>query len=236
MLTAQPEPTQTAALRSRAYGLEIESSFEAPGLPPAAGPAQGPKVRMDLISAEAIDADWPAADATRVLEEQFGDGPPARTIDVHPEAGYRLYARHFGLARIGPTGDEVLCAPPDDEPWSWQRFLVGRVLPWAGVLRGFEALPGSAVGWAGRAVGFVGETGMGKTSVAVQLVARGMQYMTDDVLALERGDGAIRAHPGAGIASVRDAERDSIPEHSWDRLGTVLGHSGKTYLQLPCVT
>src|SRR3954451_25123209 len=211
MLTAQPEPTQTAALRSRAYGLEIESSFEAPGLPPAAGPAQGPKVRMDLISAEAIDADWPAADATRVLEEQFGDGPPARTIDSHPDAGYRLYARHFGLARIGPTGDEVLCAPPDDEPWSWQRFLVGRVLPWAAVLRGYEALHASAVGWAGRAVGFVGETGAGKTSLAVQLLARGMHFFTDDVLAVDRLRGSVRAHPGASIASVRERERDTMP-------------------------
>src|SRR3954451_20899910 len=222
--------------RFRAFGLEIDTGFDAPGLTPADGPPRGRPVRLDLAASEEIDKDWPAHGVQRVLEEHFDDGPPARTIDVHPDAGYRLYARHFGLARIGPTGDEVLCAPPDDEPWSWQRFLVGRVLPWAAVLRGYEALHASAVGWAGRAVGFVGETGMGKTSVAVQLVARGMQYMTDDVLALERGDGAIRAHPGAGIASVRDAERDSIPEHSWDRLGTVLGHSGKTYLQLPCVT
>src|SRR4051794_23682986 len=233
MLTAQPEPTQTAALRSRAYGLEIESSFEAPGLPPATGPAQGPHVRMDLVSAEAIDADWPGAEATRVLEEHFGEGPPARTIDSHPEAGYRLYARHFGLARISPSGDRVTCAPPDDEPWSWQRFLVGRILPWAAVLRGLEAFHASAVAVRGRAVAFVGATGAGKTSLAVQLVARGPDFVTDDVLALSREGDEILAHPGAAIASIRPAERDAMPRDWWAGLGRVLGESGKTYVALP---
>src|SRR5690349_6882770 len=98
MLTAQPEPTRSSVLRTRALGLEIESPFEAPGRPPATGPARGPHVRMDLVAPETIDSDWPAAEAKRVVEEHFGDGPPARTIDSHPEAGYRLYALHFGLA------------------------------------------------------------------------------------------------------------------------------------------
>jgi hypothetical protein len=234
MLTAQPERTSTVLLRTRAFGLEIESSFEAPGLPPATGPAQGPHVRMDLVSAEAIDADWPATDATRVLEEHFGEGPPARTIDSHPEAGYRLYARHFGLARISPSGDRVTCAPPNDEPWSWQRFLVGRILPWAAVLRGHEAFHASAVAVRGRAVAFVGETGAGKTSLAVQLVARGADFLTDDVLALSRGgDHEVLAHAGAAIASVRPAERDAMPRDRWAALGHVLGESGKTYVALP---
>src|SRR4051812_37505 len=222
--------------QARAFGLEIDAGFEAPGLSPGAGAPSGRPARLDLATPEEIDRDWPPDGVERVLEERFDDGPPARTIDVHPEAGYRLYARHFGLARISPTGEEIHCAPPDDEPWSWQRFLVGRVLPWAAVLRGHEVFHASAVGWRGRTVGFVAETGMGKTSVAIQLVARGMEFFTDDVLALERGDGVIRAHPGAGIASVRDAERDSIPAQSWEGLGTVLGHSGKTYVEVPRAT
>src|SRR4051794_35749561 len=233
MLTAQAEPARGALLRTRAFGLEIESSFEAPGLPPATGPARGAAVRMDLVPAEAIDSEWPVSGTSRVLEEHFGDGPPARTIDAHPELGYRLYARHFGLARISRTGDRILCAPPDDEPWSWQRFLVGRILPWAAVLRGHEAFHASGVGFRDRAVAFVGPTGAGKTSIAVQLVARGAGFLTDDVLAVARDGDDVLAHPGAAVASVRPAERDAMPRDRWTGLGSVLGESGKTYVALP---
>jgi hypothetical protein len=220
--------------RFRAFGLEIDAGFDAPGLTPAHGPPHGRPVRLDLAAPEEIDRDWPADGAQRVLEERFCDGSPGRTIDAHPDAGYRLYARHFGLARISPTGAEVLCAPPDDEPWSWQRFLVGRVLPWAAVLRGYEVLHAAALGWRDRAIAIVGATGMGKTSLAVQLVMHRMDFFSDDVLALERAGGEILAHPGAGIASIRDAERDAMPDESWASLGTVLGHSGKTYLEIGC--
>lgn len=232
---AAARPPADGRWRARAFGLEIDASFDAPGLPPAHGPAQGPRTRLDLVPSAEIDRGWPAAAAERVLEERFDDGPPARTIDTHPRRGYRLYARHFGLARISPTGARVACAPPDDEAWSWQRFLVGRVLPWAAVLRGHEVFHASAVEIGGAAVAFVGETGAGKTSLAIQLVARGAEFVTDDVLALDRGGqgGRLRAHPGAAIASVRPAERAAIAEPTWSGLGSVLGHSGKTYLELP---
>jgi hypothetical protein len=171
-----------------------------------------------------------------VLEERGAGGAAERTIDVHPRAGYRLCARHFGLARVDPSGAHVECAPPGNPAdWRWQRFLIGRVLPWASVLSGHEVLHASAVALDGRAVAFVGPTGAGKTSLALALVARGADFVTDDVLALDRSDLMVRAHPGAALASVRPSERDAIPPGEWDRLGRVLGHGDKTYLALPAV-
>ena len=224
-------------LRSRAFGLEIDASFEAPGLPPVDGPPLGPATHMDLVSPEALDEPWSGADARRVLAERFdGDeAPPARTIDVHPELGYRLYARDFGLARIAPDGSVVECAPPPSEPWSWQRFLVGRVLPWASVLRGYEVLHASAVAIGGRGVAFVGATGAGKTSLALRLVAAGAAFVTDDVAAVDLAGGVPRAHPGASVAAVRPQERSEIEPAVWAQLGKVLGDSEKTYLALPRV-
>jgi hypothetical protein len=217
---------------AQAFGLDIELSFAAPGLPAAGGPARGHPTRVDLVPPAEIDRDWPAGRATRVLEESFGGpGEPARTIDADPVAGYRLYARRFGLALLSPDGSRVLCSPPEVEPWNWQRFLVGRILPWAAVLRGLEVLHASAVAIDGRAVAFVGATGAGKTSLALQLVARGARFLTDDVLALD--EGGLRAHPGAAIAAVRPEERELIPAATWDRLGAVLGHSEKTYVEVP---
>jgi hypothetical protein len=218
---------------ARAFGLEIDLSFPAPGLPDAVGPGSGRPVRADLVHPEEIDRDWPAAEAERLLAESFDGGEPSRTIDAHPSAGYRLYARHFGLARLTPDGSRVHCSPPDVEPWSWQRFLVGRILPWAAVLRGLEVFHASAVTVDGRAAAFVGRTGAGKTSLAVQLVTRGGRFLTDDVLSLDRPEGELRAHPGAAIASVRPAERETIPDATWSSLGSVLGHSVKTYVELP---
>jgi HPr kinase/phosphorylase len=85
----------------------------------------------------------------------------------------------------------------------------------------------------GRAVAFVGPTGAGKTSLAIRLVALGRRFLTDDVLSLERSAGTLLAHPGAAIAAVRPAERAAIEESTWTGLGAELGHSGKTYLELP---
>lgn len=221
--------------RARAFGLEIDASFPVPGLPAAAGETDARPTRVDLVAAEEIDGDWPAGDAERVLEERFDDGEhePARTIDVHPVAGYRLFARHFGLARISPDGARVVCAPPGPAGWEWQRFLVGRILPWAAVLRGYEAFHASAVAVGGRAVAFAGRSGAGKTSLALRLVAHGAEFLTDDVLVVDHSGEELRAHPGEAIASVRAAEREAIPADEWARLGTVLGVSGKTYVELP---
>lgn len=216
----------------RAFGLELEASFEAGGLSPACGPRMGRPARVDLVPREAIDGDWPGSGTVRVLEEPAAAAAPARTIDAHPRLGYRLYARRFGLARISPDGSRIACAPPGAATWSWQRFLVGRVLPWAAVLRGYEVLHASAVEIDGRVVAIAGPTGAGKTSLAVQLLALGAGFVTDDALAIDRRDGVVRGHPGAAIASVRPAERAAIPRATWRGLGAVLGRSGKTYLSI----
>ncbi|HEX8646039.1 MAG TPA: hypothetical protein VF715_04010 [Thermoleophilaceae bacterium] len=230
-MTARAEPPPPRWW-GRAFGLDIDLSFEAPGLPELTGAPGERRTRADLVAPEEIDAGWPETGVERMLEERFGSAEPERAIDAHPTAGFRLYAEHFGLARLSPSGDRILCSPPDVEPWNWQRFLVGRILPWAAVLRGLEAFHASAVAVGGRAFAFVGPTGAGKTSLAIQLVARGARFLTDDVLALERGGGGLVAHPGAAIASVRPSEREAIPAATWDGLGAELGHSGKTYLAL----
>jgi hypothetical protein len=219
--------------RSRAFGLELEGSFDAPGLPPVAGGLRDRLTRVELVPTEQIDAVWPGEGTARLLEERAGGSTAERTIDHHATAGYRLYARGFGLALVSGDGELVRCAPPGDAAWRWQRFLIGRVLPWAALLRGFEVFHASAVELDGRAVALIGPSGVGKTSLAVQLVLGGARFMTDDVLALDRGiDGPLRAHPGASIASLRAAERDGVADRNLSRLGSFLGHDDKTYMAL----
>lgn len=121
---------------------------------------------------------------------------------------HRIWAQGHGLYRLMPSRTLLDCAPPPDtRPWRWQRVLLGSVLPLAAVLRGYEALHASAVEIDGKAVAVVARTGGGKTSVALNLVARGAGFLCDDVLAVEtRGDHEVLAHPGPGVANVRHDE------------------------------
>ena len=197
--------------RCAAFGLAVEGDFPAPGLSEDLV-AEGPVTRVELVA----------------LEEAADDGAEQR-IDHVPGDGYHLYARGFGSARVSDDGASVRCAPPDVDPWSWQRFLVGRVLPWAAVLRGRECLHASAVTLDGRAVAIVGDTGAGKTTLAAHAMLAGAGFLTDDVLALERTADAVLAHPGPGVLAVRPAEWERLDPA---RLGRLIGEGGKRYLEV----
>lgn len=217
-------------LRSHAFGINIEATFRAPGLPE--GSRRLPRTRVERVPEQTIADHWIAAGAQRLQEERLSAGSrrPDRTIERGAGGEYLLYARHFGTALISPSGDRVLCAPPAVAAWRWQRFLVGRVLPWAAVLRGRELLHASAVRVGDNAVAILAGSGYGKSSVAVRLMLQGARFITDDVLALTTDDDRVLAHPGPAIAALRPAERDALEPQERRRLGRVLGRSGKTYV------
>ncbi|MDX6583382.1 MAG: hypothetical protein QOI10_2566 [Solirubrobacterales bacterium] len=217
-------------MRSHAFGINVETTFEAPGLPE--GGARLPRTRIERVSEQEIAGRWDAARAERLQQETLSQRrrQPDRTIDRSPAGEYLLYARHFGTALISASGDRVLCAPPAVEAWRWQRFLVGRVLPWAALLRGRELLHASTVRIGDRAVAVLAASGFGKTSVAARLMLRGGGFITDDVLALTDDGGEVLAHPGPAIVALRPSERDALEPGERRRLGRVLGRSGKTYV------
>jgi hypothetical protein len=222
-----------ATWRCDAFGIGIEGDFAAPGLPPASGVPVGPRTAVRVVPASEIEHVWRGEGARRLLEERFDEDPEAaRSIDHLPGVGYRLYARHFGLALVAEDGRRVLCAPPDDEAWSWQRFLVGRVLPWTAVLLGREVFHAGAVALGGRAFALVGASGAGKSSLVAHLLLGGARFLTDDVLAIDDAPGMLRAHPGAAILCVRPAEREAMGVERWRRLGPLLGDSGKLYVEV----
>ncbi len=63
----------------------------------------------------------------------------------------------------------------------------GTVLSYLLMLRAETVLHASAVDVGGRAVGFVGSSGMGKTTLATLMCRDGGLLVTDDVLRLRRG-------------------------------------------------
>jgi hypothetical protein len=223
--------------RLRVFGLELDSEFDIPGLEPVAPTGRDlPHTRLSLTDLKAMDAAWPKSEVRRISEDVVDEGPePDRTIDAHPTAGYRLFARYFGASVVVPDGSLVRCAPPPIASWRWQRFLVGRVIPLAAVLRGHEVFHASGAVVDDAVIAIVGPTGAGKTSLALQLALQGSAFFTDDVLVLEPdGDGLV-AHPGIGVANVRLAEEERVGERFEQEFGTPIGRSGrqKTHYSIP---
>jgi hypothetical protein len=217
--------------RGSAFGLALEADFAIPGLVPGAARIL-PTTRLTLGDTADLDRAWcgAGADAARVSADLVRDGEPGRTIDAHPEVGYRLFARYFGTCLVSPDGARMLCVPAPVRSWRWQRFLVGRCLPLAALLRGYELLHAGAVEIGDGVVAIIGPSGAGKTSLTLHLVLHGATFFTDDVLALESGDDMLLAHPGFGVINIRAAEHKRLAEQQRAVLGPLLGQTGRDKL------
>jgi hypothetical protein len=215
--------------RGAAFGLAIEADFAIPGLHSCAADGALPSAVLKLGDMAELERVWRVAEtaATRLSEERVRGGVPGRTIDAHPQIGYRLFARYFGSCLVSPGGARLLCVPPPVRSWRWQRFLVGRCLPLAAMLHGYEVFHAGAVEVDGGVMAIVGPSGTGKTSLTLHLVLRGARFFTDDVLVLDaRGEGLL-AHPGFGVVNVRASEHERLDLRQRAALGPLLGQTGR---------
>jgi hypothetical protein len=218
-----------ATSRGTAFGLAIEADFALPGLHGAAADGALPSAVLKLGDEAQLDRVWRAGDgdATRLSEDRIRGGEPGSTIDVHPAIGYRLFARYFGSCLVSPDGARLMCVPPPVRSWRWQRFLVGRCLPMASMLSGYEVIHAGAVELGGGVIAIIGPSGTGKTSLTVRLVLRGAGFFTDDVLALDARGEELQAHPGFGVVNVRAAEHERLGPLERAALGPLLGQTGR---------
>jgi hypothetical protein len=212
-------------VRVRAFGLDLETGFAIPGAQAAPGGARRERaVRLELAARADILGAWRPGAPERLSTRRLESGRVALSIDADERAGYLIRAQGFGCFWISSQADLVRCAPLRLTTWRWQRYLIGQVLPLVAVLRGLEVFHSSAVVVDGRAVAFIGASTAGKTSIALNLVLGGAQFMTDDVLAVSPGpDGGVVAHPGIGLASLRHSAADLLGEDERRRLGKRLG-------------
>ncbi len=230
-MPALAEPTVTGPVwRGQAFGLELEGPFAIPGLSPAPSAVGADPTSLVKVSAEDVEAASHRRPGARVAERRSPDGRPLMSVDHHPGLGYRLALEGFGSYLVAGDGRRILCAPAVPAPWYWERVLFSTALPLAALLRGLEPLHASAVEVEGRAVAFVGDRGVGKTSVAVRMMLRGAHLVSDDVLFLEPSPEQLTAYPGPGVLCVRDEEMQRLSAVARGRLGRRLGHHGKTYI------
>lgn len=205
----------------RAFGLVVEASGPLPGLesPHQEGTR---RTRFEVVSPAELAARWPAEESEWLFRQRLPDGGPALTLERHPTLGFRIFAHRYGHWLVSADGSSISASCSDGlEPWLWQRFLLGQVLPFAALLKGVEVFHASAVVLNDRVVAIVGGSGGGKTSVGLNLVLSGMPFFTDDVLALDRVGDRLVCMPGAGASNVRDEALRDLCERG--RLGEIVG-------------
>jgi hypothetical protein len=224
---AAPAPASPPGVAA-AFGLDVELGLPVEGLAPGETAGTGRTVSLERADPAQVAAGWDSEDTVRLREWYHEDGRVEAALERHPELGFRLFADGYGAYAISPGGTAIRCAPPPEvEGWRWQRCLVGQVLSLAVVLQGLEVFHAAAVAVDGRAVGLVGASTAGKSSVAVHLVLRGAELLADDVLALDPGGARLEVHPGPGVMSVRHAEARRLADSDLARLGTLLGDDGE---------
>lgn len=195
--------------RATVFGLQVQADRRVAFLEGTrAGTARRP---LDLLvhSAQPVGLDWPDS-AFVICSQREGDGSEIFRIEAHAEAGYRIWGRARGSYLLSVDGRRLHCAPGECPSETWERFLIGQVLPFAALVTGLEIFHASAVVLNGEALAFAGPSGAGKTSVALSLCDGGARFLADDVLALESRGGELLAHPGTALVGVDRCEANRL--------------------------
>ncbi len=199
---------QRAGTRATVFGLDVSADVHLPFLQQA--PAQPTGRRLEISVLEGPGApSWPDS-AEVVCDQRELDGAVNFRIEAHPQAGYLIWGPTYGRHVLSADGGRALCTPGGCAEDAWQRLLIAQVLPFAALLHGLEIFHASAVVVDGSAVAFVGPSGAGKTSVALELCRLGAGFLADDVLALERVGEELLGHPGTPVAGLDHAEAERL--------------------------
>lgn len=204
----------SAVAPATAFGLDIACETPLAFLHGAIARPTGRALRMSVHADQDARSAWPE-DAELICDEKLADGGVNFRIETHPAAGYLIWGPQYGAHLLSLDGGRLRCFPEGQPDSAWQRLLIAQVLPFAALLQGLEVFHASAVSMHGGVLAFLGPSGSGKTSIALELCRRGADFMADDVLALERSDDTLLAHPGSPVAGVnRSSPASPGQEHT----------------------
>jgi hypothetical protein len=186
------------------YGVRVRgrlpATFRSYLLPATGTPAgaAGPAGAVELAY-RTLD-DLPEVEETWATEAE-GPGGTVRLALFRTPGGFGLTVagEGRGLYRCTPRRIDAEWAAPDPRQGTGAaHYLFTYALPLWLETEGVPVLHASAVAVGGRAVGFVGPSGVGKSVLCAELLRLGCGFVADDGLALRRGPGpgAWRAAPG----------------------------------------
>lgn len=209
--------TRKVTLRG-ALGLGLRLSFALPGLPMRDLRHGAPTIAVRDVSTVELLELWSGPVGDPLWQTIFEDG--ARYLVQPGTSGDHLieYAGRPAF-HLSIDGLRLSCADAHGQPPSWQRTLTDSVLWTVALLHGATLLHASAVEGPNGAIAIVAAQGSGKSSLAAQLALEGWQFVTDDILAFERREEAIIAHPGPNLMNLSRRLDSQLPPES---LGDVL--------------
>jgi hypothetical protein len=210
-----------AAIRTTAFGLDIETASALAFLEGSSALPSGRTLALGVKRDEGMSARWPTTGTSLICDEVRPDGEINFRIESHPDAGWLIHGPEYGAHLLSVDGRRLSCFPEGRPDGAWQRLLVAQVLPFAALLHGLEVFHASAVVYDGRAVALLGPSRSGKTSLALALGDRGARFLADDVVAVEARDGKLFANPGSPIAGVARERADDRGEEQGDRVVAV---------------
>jgi len=179
-----------------AYGLLLDSSFPIEGMTSAARHDSDrlPALLVDQRDPAELQEAWSPSGAEPEWHGRLGDG---FDFVIERGAGDELLFSYGDRARFRLQADmsRLDCAPIGKD-LDWQRVLISKVIPSISVMRGYEALHAASVDSPQGVVAIMAPSGIGKSTLAGELLGRGWPLFADDQLTLGRSSGAIRAYPG----------------------------------------
>lgn len=109
------------------------------------------------------------------------------------------YLRWTGLFEflISADGARIACCSlRSGSVQAFHTYLLGQVISFALLKRGIEPLHSTIVVVNGGAIGFLGDSGYGKSSLAAAFLQAGYPLLTDDMLVMKEHRGEFFAYPG----------------------------------------
>lgn len=185
-----------------AYGLDLRSSFPLPGMTEAMAP-ELPSLALERRSSAELLGAWGGAGDRPAWSGRLSDGSPA-TVERGFGGEYLFTYGDHARFRLHTSLQRLECAS-SREGLEWQRALIGKVLPSAGVMRGYEGLHAAAVESEAGVVAFAGASGAGKSTLAREFLSRGWRLFADDVVTLSRETAGVRAHPATPHITLTEA-------------------------------
>ena len=172
-----------------AYGVSIRSEIPLP-LPRSPQPA--------LFELEIRSSKEPLTRSVRQgiqLEEHL---PSILDVGSLSDGSHYVGLRGVGEILVASDGRSIVCYPFPQSNWeSFNVYLLAQALSFSLVKIGFEPLHASAVVVADRTAVFLGDCGVGKSTLLAAFLQAGHRLLTDDLLVLGVSHGELVAYPGS---------------------------------------